>query len=93
MRASNCRNGSEQIFAEQTFYKIAREVPGKSSLTISEKPVGIGGCISSTDHEGRQFWVVAAEREDAGRFIVHAHDVPSAFLEQKTVIHRQRERG
>jgi len=51
------------------------------------------GCISSTDHEGRQFWVVAAEREDAGRFIVHAHDVPSAFLEQKAVIHRQRERG
>jgi hypothetical protein len=28
------------------------------------------GCISSTDHEGRQFWVVTAEREDAGRFVV-----------------------
>ena len=28
------------------------------------------GCISSTDREARQFWVVAAEREDAGRFIV-----------------------
>jgi hypothetical protein len=25
------------------------------------------GCISSTDHGGRQFWVVTAEREDAGR--------------------------
>ena len=25
-------------------------------------------CISSTDHNGRQFWVVAAAREDAGRF-------------------------
>jgi hypothetical protein len=25
------------------------------------------GCVSSTDHEGRQFWVVAAEREDARR--------------------------
>ena len=30
------------------------------------------GCISSMDNEGRQFWVVAAEREDAGRFIVRA---------------------
>jgi hypothetical protein len=27
------------------------------------------GCISITDHEGRQFWVAVAEREDAGRFI------------------------
>jgi hypothetical protein len=30
------------------------------------------GCISSTDREGRQFWVVAAECKDAERFIVHA---------------------
>ena len=37
------------------------------------------GYISSTDREGRQFWVVAAEREDAGRFIVHAHDMLTAF--------------
>ena len=33
------------------------------------------GCISSTDHKGRQFWVVAAEREDAGRFIVRADEI------------------
>ena len=34
-------------------------------------------CISSTDHEGRQFWVAAAEHEDAGRFIVRAdQDLP-----------------
>jgi hypothetical protein len=39
------------------------------------------GCISSTDQEGRQFWVVAAEREDAGRFVVRADEKLSAFLE------------
>ena len=39
------------------------------------------GCISSTDHDGRQFWVVAAEREEAGRFIVHADEMRTAFLE------------
>jgi hypothetical protein len=39
------------------------------------------GCISSTDHEGRQFWVVAVEREDAGRFIVHADEKLNAFVE------------
>jgi hypothetical protein len=45
-----------------------------------------GGCISSTDHEGRQFWVVAAEREDAGRFIAHADEVPTAFVELEAAI-------
>jgi hypothetical protein len=30
------------------------------------------GCISITDHQGRQFWVVAAERDDAERFTVIA---------------------
>jgi hypothetical protein len=39
------------------------------------------GCISRTDHKGRQFWVAAAEREGAGRFIVHADDMPTAFME------------
>jgi hypothetical protein len=43
------------------------------------------GCISSTDHKGRQFWVVAAEREDAGRFIVHAHEKLTAFVELERV--------
>jgi hypothetical protein len=51
------------------------------------------GCISSTDHNGRQFWVVAAEREDAGRFIVHAHDMAAALLEPQAAVHNQLELG
>jgi len=39
------------------------------------------GCISSTDHEGRQFWVAAAEREDAGRYVVRADKKLTAFVE------------
>ena len=35
----------------------------------------------NTDHKRRQFWVVAAEREDAGRFIVRADEKLTAFLE------------
>jgi hypothetical protein len=41
------------------------------------------GSISSTDDEGRQFWVVAAERSDAGRFIVRADGKLTAFLNLK----------
>ena len=37
--------------------------------------------MSSTDHEGREFWLFAAEREDVGRFIVHA-----AFVELEAAI-------
>ena len=51
------------------------------------------GCISRADHKGRQFWVVAAERSDAGRFIVHARDMPTAFVELRAAIHRQLELG
>jgi hypothetical protein len=51
------------------------------------------GCISSTDHEGRQFWVVAAERSDAGRFIVQSDEMLTAFFEIHAAIHRQFELG
>jgi hypothetical protein len=39
------------------------------------------GCISSTDHMGRQFWVAAAERAGVGRFIVQSDEKLTAFLE------------
>jgi hypothetical protein len=44
------------------------------------------GCISSTDQKSRQFWVAAAEREDAGRFIVRADEKLTAFLELELAI-------
>jgi hypothetical protein len=53
---------------------------------ISEKPVG----IAAVDHEGRDFWVVAAEREDAGRFIVQADQELPAFLELESAIQTHR---
>jgi len=50
------------------------------------------GCISSTDHDGRQFWVAAAEREDAGRFIVRADEKLTAFVELESAIRAIRAR-
>jgi hypothetical protein len=44
------------------------------------------GCISSTDDEGRQFWVAAAEHENPGRFIVHADEKLTAFLELERAV-------
>jgi hypothetical protein len=43
------------------------------------------GCISSTDHEGRQFWV-AAHRGDGRRFVVRADEKLIAFVELEAAI-------
>jgi hypothetical protein len=44
------------------------------------------GCVSSTDQKGRQFWVAAAERDGAGRFVVHADELLTAFLELERAV-------
>jgi hypothetical protein len=41
------------------------------------------GCVSSTDHTGLQFWIAAAERENAGRFIVRAEEKLTACCNWK----------
>ncbi len=46
-------------------------------------------CISSTDREDRQFWIVAAEREGDGRFIVRADEKLTAFVELERVMRRR----
>jgi hypothetical protein len=45
------------------------------------------GYISSTDHNGRQFWVVATEQQEAGRFIVHGNEKLTAFVELESAIY------
>jgi hypothetical protein len=42
--------------------------------------------MATTDGKGRPIWVVAAERSDAGRFIVHADQELPAFLELESAI-------
>ena len=46
--------------------------------------------MATTDGKGRLIWVVAAERSDAGRFIVHADQELPAFLELESVIKTDR---
>jgi hypothetical protein len=48
------------------------------------------GSITTTDGKGRLIWVVAAERSDAGRFIVHADQELPAFLELESAIKTDR---
>jgi len=39
------------------------------------------GCVSAIDSEGRTIWIVDAHRDDGRRFIVHADEKLSAFVE------------
>jgi hypothetical protein len=39
------------------------------------------GCVSTIDSGGRTIWIVDAHRDDGRRFIVHADEKLSAFVE------------
>ena len=47
--------------------------------------------MTTTDRKGRSIWVVAAERKDAGRFIVEADQELPAFLELESAIQTDRQ--
>jgi len=50
----------------------------------------ICGCITTTDGKGRSILVVAAERSDAGHFIVEADQELPVFLELESAIKTHR---
>jgi hypothetical protein len=39
------------------------------------------GCVSTIDSQGRTIWIVDAHRDDGRRFVVHADEKLSAFIE------------
>ena len=45
----------------------------------------IWGCVSAIDSNGQTIWIVDAHRDDGKRFIVHADEKLSAFVELERV--------
>jgi hypothetical protein len=43
------------------------------------------GCVSAIDFNGRTIWIADAHREDGKRFVVHADEKLTAFLELESV--------
>ena len=43
------------------------------------------GSVSAVDCEGRTIWIVDAHRDDGKRFVVHADEKLSAFVELEKV--------
>ena len=44
------------------------------------------GYVSALDSEGRTIWIVDAHRDDGKRFVVHADEKLTAFVELESVI-------
>jgi len=45
------------------------------------------GYVSTIDSQGRTIWIVDAHRDDGNRFIVHANEKLTAFVELESAIH------
>jgi hypothetical protein len=43
------------------------------------------GCVSAIDSSGRTLWIVDAHRDDGQRFVVHADEKLTAFVELERV--------
>ena len=52
----------------------------------SAQPVGVWAWVSALDLEGRTIWIVDAHRGDGKRFVVHADEKLTAFLELESAI-------
>jgi hypothetical protein len=44
------------------------------------------GSVSAIDSSGRTIWIVDAHRDDGERFVVHADEILTAFVELEAVI-------
>ena len=42
--------------------------------------------VSAVDSEGRTIWIADAHRDDGKRYVVHADEILTAFLELESVI-------
>jgi hypothetical protein len=47
---------------------------------------GVGGCVSAVDSDGRTIWIADAHRDNGKRFVVHADEKLTAFLELESAI-------
>jgi len=44
------------------------------------------GCVSGVDSDGRTIWIADAYRDDGKRFVVHANELLTAFVELEAAV-------
>ena len=48
------------------------------------------GCVSAIESNGRTFWIADAHRDDGKRFVVHADEKLTAFVELESATRSKR---
>ena len=69
---------TESMLPEVKYWTIIADNPSKKGWSW--------GCVSAVTSEGRIIWVADAHRDDGKRFVVHADDKFTAFLELERAI-------
>jgi hypothetical protein len=59
----------------------------RSVVSLLGKAGWSWGCVSAVDSEGRTIWIADAHRGDGKRFVVHAEEKLTAFLELERITH------
>ena len=44
------------------------------------------GCVAARDREGRTIWIADAHRDNGKRYVVHADEILTAFLELERAV-------
>jgi hypothetical protein len=69
--------------------KVAESARVKSWEIIADNLSEAGwswGCVSAIDSNGRTIWAADAHRGDGNRFVVHAEEKLTAFLELERAV-------
>jgi hypothetical protein len=67
---------------------LSRTILAQKSIIADNpsRPGWIWGCVSAVDSEGRTIWIADANRRDRKRFVVHADEKLTAFVELESAI-------
>jgi hypothetical protein len=79
------------MFRLKSIRCIARETGVKSWETIADNLSKAGwslGFVSAVNSQGRTIWIADPHRGDGKRFVVHADEKLTAFLELESAIRR-----
>jgi hypothetical protein len=75
----------KKFFAEQRFTRS--HVKNWEIIADNLSKAGWSwGCVSALTSEGRTIWIVDAHRDDGKRFVVHADEKLTAFLELERAV-------
>jgi hypothetical protein len=73
------------LWGEQNRHNPSRALPGSYRRQFSKTGWSLGW-VSAVDSQGRTIWIADAHRDEGKRFVVHADDKLTAFVELESAI-------